>query len=267
MGTRGAGRAGGSTHVSGTQDLSGQSLTSTYSFQWNRLLMYRRSLSSPLASRLSLSIEARKTGRASSSRKPGTSTLISSQAFCPLPLFSCTSSWSRISTSSSCCPSDGLWRDLSTSALTPTSASVPSSRAILALPFAPGSTSYSARMERKSRGPLVTSRRTGGDWAREERRNDSSAGDRLTRAACWGAMAGVCAACRVDRRAVVFACLPACLPAEDLFPLRAAAASANQRVLHPSLESLHGKLDAMRDNTNVQSKCRLLDRSPVCIGR
>jgi len=149
--------------------------------------MYRRSLSSPLASKLSVSMEDRNTGRASSSRKPGTSTLISTQAFWPLPLLSSVSSPSPMSTSSGS-SSVGRCRDLSTSALTPTSASVPSSRAMRALPFALGSTSYSARIERKSRGPLVTSRRMGGVCERVERRNDSSAGERLTRA-CWGAMA------------------------------------------------------------------------------
>jgi hypothetical protein len=162
-----------------------------YSFQWKRRLMYRRSFNAPLASRLSVSIEARKTGRASSSRKPGTSTLISTQLFWPWPLPSlCSSPLLMVaSSSSSWKPSTGRCSVLPTSALTPTRASVPSSRAMRALPLALGSTSNSARMERKSRGPFVTSRRSGGVWLRVERRNESSAGERLTRAA-WGGMAG-----------------------------------------------------------------------------
>ena len=162
-----------------------------YSFQWKRRLMYRRSLRAPLASRLSVSIEARKTGRASSSRKPGISTLISTQPFWPWPLPSpCSSSPPLLmAASSSCKPSTGRCGVLPTSAFTPTRASVPSSRAMRALPLALGSTSYSARMERKSRGPFVTSRRSGGVWLRVERRKESSAGERLTRAA-WGGMAG-----------------------------------------------------------------------------
>jgi hypothetical protein len=162
-----------------------------YSFQWKRRLMYRRSFNAPLASRLSVSIDARKTGRASSSRKPGISTLISTQLFWPWPLPSlCSSPLLMVaSSSSSSKPSTGRCGVLPTSALTPTRASVPSSRAMRALPLALGSTSYSARMERKSRGPFVTSRRSGGVWLRVERRNESSAGERLTRAA-WGGMAG-----------------------------------------------------------------------------
>lgn len=159
-----------------------ESRTSMYSFQWKRVLMYRRSFSSPLASRLSASIDARNTGSASSSLNPGTSTPTSTQPFWPWPRPSRCSSPLLVSTSS-CSPSTGRCGVLSTSAFTPTSASVPSSRAMRALPFALGSTSYSARMERKSRGPLVTSRRRGGVWLRVERRKDSSAGERLTRAA------------------------------------------------------------------------------------
>jgi hypothetical protein len=149
--------------------------------------MYRRSLSSGLANRLSVSIEARKTGRASSSRKPGTSTLISTHAFWPRALLlsspSCVVASCMVSSSSR--PKTGRCGVRPTSALTPTRASVPSSRAMRALPLAVGRTSHSARMERKSRGPFVTSRRRGGDWARAARKNDSSAGERLTRAA-WG---------------------------------------------------------------------------------
>jgi hypothetical protein len=57
---------------------------------------------------------------------------------------------------------------------------------------------------------------------------------------------------------VVAVCLPV-FPARRFVSI-ASSVGESGRVLHRSLPSLQRKLDAMRDNTSLQSKCRLLDR-------
>jgi hypothetical protein len=132
--------------------------------------MYNRFTNSPSASNASLSMAARNTVPASSSRWPGISTVISTQSLCP-----CLSSSSAPPSSSSSTgsatgsnppsSSSGSWPSLvrvfSTSALTPTMASVPSAKHTRALPLAPGKTPVSADTGRNWFGARPSGRRGG----------------------------------------------------------------------------------------------------------
>jgi hypothetical protein len=167
--------------------------TSTYSFQWNRRLMYSLFLRSPLASNASVSMAERNTGSASSSRNPGISMLISTHEFSPASVSFLSSS--SISTSPpatvsslSFSPVVGRHCDFSTSAFTPTIASVPSAKHTRALPFAPGRISLSATKGRNWVGERPSGR-IGGLRHSDECMYESSAGESSTWEAWTGPMA------------------------------------------------------------------------------